>query len=174
MENQIKKLPQLTFGEAIKNVFNNMFVFKGRSRRSEYWWWVLLIGIISLFTTWIPLLGSIISLLITIASIGVSIRRIHDSGHSGWWFIANIVIGFILYGSYYTGGIVDMASSINANPMDLLRLMFSPLNTILFIAGTITGICVFIFTLIDSNAEDNKYGKSPKYVISTEEEEVQA
>lgn len=31
--------PKLGFGEAVKKVLSNVINFKGRARRSEYWWY---------------------------------------------------------------------------------------------------------------------------------------
>lgn len=42
---QLKELPQVSFAEAAQNVFKKMFQFKGRIRRSEYWWGVLVLTI---------------------------------------------------------------------------------------------------------------------------------
>lgn len=37
----------MNFGEAVKYCWKNMFVFTGRARRSEFWWFYLLMTIIS-------------------------------------------------------------------------------------------------------------------------------
>ena len=42
---QIKELPQVGFKEAAINAFKKMFQFKGRIRRSEYWWGYLVLMI---------------------------------------------------------------------------------------------------------------------------------
>ena len=33
--------PRLSMGEAVANVFKNYANFKGRARRSEYWWFIV-------------------------------------------------------------------------------------------------------------------------------------
>jgi uncharacterized membrane protein YhaH (DUF805 family) len=41
-------MEEMTFGKAIKTCFKKYCVFKGRARRSEYWYWILftfLVGI---------------------------------------------------------------------------------------------------------------------------------
>ena len=35
---QYKELPQVEFAVAAQNAFKKFFQFKGRIRRSEYWW----------------------------------------------------------------------------------------------------------------------------------------
>ncbi len=65
--------------------------FNGRSRRSEYWYFVLFNILISVVIYLIDaaiisfgLLGILYSLAILIPGIAVSIRRLHDTGRSGW------------------------------------------------------------------------------------------
>ncbi|HIZ05846.1 MAG TPA: DUF805 domain-containing protein [Candidatus Phocaeicola gallistercoris] len=38
---RFKVIPSLTFVEALKLALNKTLLFKGRSRRSEYWWTML-------------------------------------------------------------------------------------------------------------------------------------
>jgi len=80
-------------------------VFNGRSRRSEYWFFILfnLIALIlavvldNLVGTAIEGIGYgafyiLYSLAVFLPSLGVLIRRLHDTGRSGFWFfIAEII-----------------------------------------------------------------------------------
>jgi uncharacterized membrane protein YhaH (DUF805 family) len=87
-------------------VLKNYAVFNGRARRQEYWMFVLfnfiagfLLAIIEgilggITNTDQSVLTIIYQLAIIIPSIAVSIRRMHDTNHSGWWIIVPIV-GFI-------------------------------------------------------------------------------
>lgn len=51
---QLKESPQVSFSEAAQNVFKKMFQFKGRIRRSEYWWGVLVLTICAIVLSLIP------------------------------------------------------------------------------------------------------------------------
>ncbi|TLG90260.1 DUF805 domain-containing protein [Pseudomonas edaphica] len=73
--------------------------FQGRARRKEYWMFYLintlitlavaiLLGLVDPYTASIGLL--IYSLLVLLPSIAVSIRRMHDTDHSGWWLIVPV------------------------------------------------------------------------------------
>ena len=106
--------------------------FKGRSSRSEYWYFNLFffIGIIAfgfldiflgLYQTEqkMGLLGALFILLSIIPSIALSIRRLHDIGQSGWLFL----------------------------------LLFIPIIGI---------IALIYFGITDSEVGNNQYGANPK------------
>lgn len=106
----------MTFGQSVKHVFGNYATFQGRASRSEFWWWYLFTSIVS-FIVFIPvipwytellnasvsetvalpaltglatfglILSTIWSLAILIPTIAVAIRRLHDTGRSGWWLL---------------------------------------------------------------------------------------
>jgi uncharacterized membrane protein YhaH (DUF805 family) len=95
------------FVEALKKYA----VFSGRSRRKEYWYFVLFVVIInivlniidSLIGTYnrsagVGLLTSIFNLAVLIPSIAVSVRRLHDIDRTGWWVLISLVplIGWIV------------------------------------------------------------------------------
>ena len=83
-------------------------IFRGRSRRAEYWYFVLVqVIIITACIVLDNLLGlnfeeanngpitAIYGLLTFLPQLAVSIRRLHDTGRSGWW----ILIGFTIIGA---------------------------------------------------------------------------
>jgi len=78
---------------------NNYLNFNGRARRTEFWMFALVhlivIGILSFIGLW-PFI--IYFLLTVIPAVGVGIRRLHDTGRSGWWILlANSPLFFIYY-----------------------------------------------------------------------------
>ena len=96
---------QLSFSEAINICFKKYACFHGRASRSEYWWWTLFQIIISMginIVTFDPspsdldqyLLENpwtcLISIALFLPSLGVSVRRLHDIGKSGWWLLLNL------------------------------------------------------------------------------------
>jgi uncharacterized membrane protein YhaH (DUF805 family) len=86
-------------------VLKKYVVFSGRARRKEYWFFVLFSFIISVILSlidWaigINVLASIYGLAILLPSLGVSVRRLHDTGRSGWWIFINLIplIGLIIW-----------------------------------------------------------------------------
>ena len=127
----------MSFGEAIKSFWSNYATFKGRSRRSEYWFIQLFLILTNLAVAAIDLVlmngdvdrfianggGGIVGLiwiLVTIVpALAVLVRRLHDSGKSGWW----VLIGFV------------------------------PL---------VGAIVLLVLTVLDSDRAENKHGASPK------------
>ena len=66
--------------------------FSGRSRRKEYWYFTIITYLIYMITVAInPMLYGIACLALLIPGISVGVRRIHDTGRSGWWLLVPIV-----------------------------------------------------------------------------------
>jgi len=93
-------------------VLKKYAVFNGRASRKEYWFFGLFNVIISIILAVIDfmtgnfsaeagigLLGGIYLLALLIPAITVSVRRLHDTDRSGWWFIINGIplIGVIVF-----------------------------------------------------------------------------
>ncbi len=85
-------------------VLKKYAVFNGRAQRAEYWYFCLFSAIISIaliiidiitgnfgFKSGIGLLSGIYSLAVLIPSIAVSVRRLHDTNHSGWWLLIDLI-----------------------------------------------------------------------------------
>ena len=83
--------------------------FSGRSRRMEYWMFTLFTLLVTVVATLADAafgfgveengpVGVITSLALLIPGIAVAVRRLHDIGRSGWWYllIFAIVIGWIV------------------------------------------------------------------------------
>ncbi|NEA66549.1 DUF805 domain-containing protein [Streptomyces sp. SID12488] len=72
-------------------------VFSGRARRKEYWMFALFYMIIAIVVVIIEAAigGQILSILLTVAfflpGLGVTVRRLHDTGRSGWWVLFALV-----------------------------------------------------------------------------------
>ena len=108
----------MTFAEAIKSVYSHYATFDGRSRRSEYWYFALFVFIAYVVGVVLTkALGSIAEFLGTLAgiaialfwlatlvpSIAVGVRRLHDTGRSGWWLLIGLIpiVGSIVLIVFY-------------------------------------------------------------------------
>ena len=83
--------------ESISTCFSNYVTFQGRATRSEFWWWALFIIVVEVVVGGVggavmgdSSLPMIILLLFWLAvilpTIAVTVRRLHDTDHSGWWY----------------------------------------------------------------------------------------
>ena len=86
----------------IKCVTKDYFNFQGRARRKEFWMFTLISSIIYmiLFITFAKIMSSptgylttaaIYTLAVICPTIGVSVRRLHDTNRSGWWYLLNLI-----------------------------------------------------------------------------------
>ena len=158
------------FGEAIKVCFSKYFTFSGRARRSEYWWFYLFTillaivagifdGILGLGTEDLGVLGGIATLVTIVPTLSAQVRRLHDTGRSGWWvgaaFIAAIIFVILIIGIAGVSGLGGTSDAFSG-AMGIFFLIF-------IFAFLIYGIAMLVFMCQDSHPGDNKYGSSPKY-----------
>jgi uncharacterized membrane protein YhaH (DUF805 family) len=72
-------------------------VFSGRARRSEFWWYALFAAIVYIVAGIIDaaignqLVGYLVALALLLPSLAVTVRRLHDTGRSGWWILIGII-----------------------------------------------------------------------------------
>ena len=103
----------MNFQETVKSGFSKYTDFKGRAPRSEYWYWTLFVTIVTLvsmlldgilgtnFTIDDGLGGEISSgygyvylaaaLGLMLPGLAVTVRRLHDTGRSGWFFLLILI-----------------------------------------------------------------------------------
>jgi uncharacterized membrane protein YhaH (DUF805 family) len=80
------------------HVLKNYAVFQGRARRKEYWMFFLMNMIVTLILTVVEsitgltdILVGIYSLIVLLPSLAVGVRRLHDTGRTGWWLLINLI-----------------------------------------------------------------------------------
>lgn len=91
------------FAEAIASGFRNYVGFSGRAARSEYWYWVLFVVLLSIVTLVIDMaifgytdsgiypLNAIATLATFLPGLAVSVRRLHDIDRTGWWLLLILI-----------------------------------------------------------------------------------
>ena len=84
--------------QALTRALRGSFQTRGRSSRSEYWWfqlWIALaLGAAVAFDVWRngPLYAFlVVTLLVLAPSISVCVRRLHDAGYSGAWYFVQFL-----------------------------------------------------------------------------------
>jgi uncharacterized membrane protein YhaH (DUF805 family) len=88
----------------LKVVKDNYANFKGRAQRKEFWMFnlfafvfgILLVIIDGITGSLDPISGfglfsGVFVLALIIPTIAVGIRRLHDTGRSGWWYLLSII-----------------------------------------------------------------------------------
>lgn len=157
------------FVTAVKMFFINYANFKGRSTRAEYWWVVLFTFLVSLVLGCLGIVGSILSLLFTLAclipSLALATRRLHDTNHSGWLLL-------IFYLVFFACAVWFNLSSGAFREIILSHGMISPAQAEAFagsIGGSIAPPCIlcliiaiyYLVLMCKKSGPDNQYGPNP-------------
>jgi len=90
----------------VKRVFQKYADFGGRARRSEYWYFQLF-NFIVIMAFYVPIIAlgvadsklvilpavliGLYALAILIPSLAVVVRRLHDTGRSGWFYLLSLI-----------------------------------------------------------------------------------
>lgn len=109
-----RPIQMMGFMDAIKTCITEKYVdFSGRASRSEFWWFQLfmfllqmglfVLQMVALFSfpemfTAIYWVTVVVSLGLFLPSLSVSVRRLHDIGKSGWYFLLIIPLSIICIG----------------------------------------------------------------------------
>jgi uncharacterized membrane protein YhaH (DUF805 family) len=89
----------MTFGESINTCFSKYASFEGRASRSELWWWVLFVFLVSIGLSIVSqMISGLFSLATLLPSLAVTARRLHDTNRSGWLQLIGIIplVGWIV------------------------------------------------------------------------------
>jgi len=158
----------MSFGEAISACFRKFATFRGRARRSEYWYFVLfgvLLGIPAGITDSLlaastgsaaggrPVTG-LLALVLFLPRLSVAVRRLHDVNYSGW-FIGMFFIAFIVVLCMFVGLFMGHAEPDFATPLGIAVIAG-------FIALSGWVIWLFVLTLLRGTSGPNKYGDDPR------------
>lgn len=122
----------MTFGNAIKTCYRKYVTFRGRATRKEYWYFCLynlmvswgLVGLAIVFDSnaqvrdIILILDLVFILISVLPSFSAGVRRLHDTGRSGWDFMISFIplIGLFIV-LYY----LCSASDKNINMYDAIE-----------------------------------------------------
>lgn len=84
----------MSFVDAVNACFRQYVGFSGRALRSEFWWFTLfglLVGAAAAIVDPRGAIGALLSLVLLLPSLAVGVRRLHDTGRSGWWLLLGLV-----------------------------------------------------------------------------------
>ena len=163
---------------AVTTCLKKYFDFKGRARRSEFWWFALFVIIVTSALTFLSGIVPAVAYVSVVFTWGTLIplfaaltRRLHDTGRSGWWvaIMALLCIGYMgsmlflvgpniqMFTNVGGGDIMAMADAVQSSPVAATVMLCSSLGFMLFF------IIDHILAIFDSKWGENKYGPSPKY-----------
>jgi uncharacterized membrane protein YhaH (DUF805 family) len=92
------------FSEAVRSGFENYATFDGRASRPAFWWWTLFSILAAIAANivdaivGIPIFSIVVGLGLFLPNLSVAIRRLHDTGNTGWWVLIGLIplIGFVV------------------------------------------------------------------------------
>ena len=172
----MRALPQLGFVEAVKLASSRILDFKGRSRRSEFWWWILIVLIANLtLISFVSdlMISSIISTIIMFFGLAVTARRLQDADKSAWWVYISYALGIIsnIYSATSPAikNLMEVVTNGSFDPDTVIKVWGHNAGELLFLSGVsilfaIFALIVFIMCLKDSEPQTTEHGDSPKYV----------
>src|SRR5450755_1246311 len=95
----------------VRGAFGHILTFRGRASRSAFWWFVLLqiiaYLVIGFITNRSSVAGTILDIVVGIplwlAGLSLTVRRLHDANHTGWWWWIGLVpiVGWIVLLVFY-------------------------------------------------------------------------
>lgn len=186
----------MTFGQSIKTCFRKYAVFKGRACRSEFWWFTLFTFLVSLALDFllgllmIPLIFKgqfnaesinsvsspfyivtlVIGLALLLPTLGVLVRRLHDTNKSGWWVGILYILEAILLALSTVAGLTLFALGENpANTADDIPFGMLFLVAIFAILVFAYAVVLIVFCCQRGTIGYNKYGPDP---LAPEEEKI--
>jgi uncharacterized membrane protein YhaH (DUF805 family) len=150
----------MSFGEAIGECFFNYANFRDRAARAEYWWWALFATIVLLIAIGLDFLifrgwetgpfYLVFSLASLLPGLSVTVRRLHDTGRSGWWLL--IPIGFAIIASVVT--IFALVMSPHEQPSVATLILIGVPAIVSF--GAI--LLLLVWMILPGDPKNNYYG----------------
>ena len=110
---------KVSFFEAVKLFFKNYTNFRTRSRRSEYWWvWLFCTVVSGVLAAVMPEIAGLWNLVVLVPNLSLAVRRLHDIGKSGWWYLLLFVplVGAIIILIWACKDSVPEANQWGPNP----------------------------------------------------------
>jgi uncharacterized membrane protein YhaH (DUF805 family) len=160
--------------------------FSGRSRRMEFWMWMLFqfIIIFAFAIIMVGLVGSaamsgdmsqamamggivlvlylllvLLGLAFFIPNLAVTIRRLHDTDRSGWWVM-------LYWGPYLlffiAGSVIGAGAASGGQPTEGAAMAGGALGMVAGLAWLVGCIVLLVFMFLEGTPGPNRYGADPK------------
>ncbi len=160
MQNNMPASPMMSFGEAVKTCFSKYANFNGRARRSEFWWFYLLLWIVN------AVLGGILNYFATAKAALVAqadfsdlsaLEALAEKEES----YANInLILMVVFGVWTLATLLPMLAAWARRLHDVGKS--GHLLWLCLLCG-VGGLIPLIMAIPEGNPGPNQYGPSPKF-----------
>jgi len=161
----------MSFVDAIKSGFRNYAKFRGRAGRSEYWWFFLFTVLAQTVASSIsPDFGNLVGLAVFLPGLAVHVRRMHDTGRSGWWvgaFYGSIGVVIVSVVVLIVDAALDFEVFSNGTfaSDDFFGDNVSAGSVALVGIATLAALALLIINIVflcqRSNANENRFGPPP-------------
>jgi len=144
---QIPTPSNLSFGQAIGEVFSKYGVFRGRATRSEYWWWQLF----SFLVFWLPAVGAVV-----ISIVAGAMESASGADVDGWYALGGLLM--------VLGAITGLALLVPNLAVAVRRLHDMDLSGwvyLIVLIPSVGGVILFVMFLMPSKPHPNQYGLPP-------------
>lgn len=133
---------------AVTSVLRNALNLNGRAARPEFWWFALTAFVVYVMGGWILGASRIVNPVLAVLTLAVAVRRLHDTGRSGWWVIP-------LY--------VPFAGSPVAVVLTLWTyvVLVGPLSSLIVTAVILVEVAVLVMLAQPGARGPNRYGPDP-------------
>lgn len=164
--------------------------FSGRSRRKEFWMWILFIVIVSIVLSMIDsalglggysrmgsqqmapgatgfsygaytsggVLTLLFSLAVLIPNLAVGVRRLHDTGRSGWW-LGGFMIFYVAFTAYaLTAGM----SALSGGGSESSLATLSAVSLVCGLVILVWAVALLVFYCLEGTRGPNRFGPDPK------------
>jgi len=142
-----------------------LFSFEGRIRRQHFWLgWLICLGV-GVVLGWIPFLGAVLSIALIWPNVAITVKRLHDMGHSGWLAVIPWIAGFIGIGAFIaTVGIAAITNGDNwdSNDAGAAWSIIGPGFGIFAIVCLVQLGFLLWIGLAEGQPGDNRFGPNPK------------
>ena len=142
-----------------------LFSFEGRTRRSHFWiGWLICLGV-GVVAGWIPPLAGLVSLLLIWPNVAITVKRLHDMGHSGWlaaipWVVNIVGVCFAVFIIGFSA-IFNSAALDREEPAAIFALLGPAIGIVLLLTLVNLGFLLWV-GVTDSQPGDNRFGPNPK------------
>ena len=166
------------FSQSIKTCLSKYVVFSGRAQRSEYWWFVLFVLLVSILLAVVDStlfgtnpeagkmsikLNSIFQLSMLLPMLAAGWRRLHDTGRPGWYLLLPAAFSIATVFMLLTGVAVFSALETGVDDPEALRGPAALLGVtglmIMYVIQLVLSVLMIWWLTRPSQEGTNEYGE---------------